>query len=442
MAVFNTVNLSSAFQEGRLSAEFWKPAYTAPLKRELAWTPLGELLTTVQYGISRKMNEEGVGVPCYRMNEMDGMFLTSPRKSMPITTEELDQYRLNRRDVLFNRTNSLKLVGRTGYCGTSREAVFASYLIRLGTDTSRLLPEFLTVYLNTSVGVGQVKRRAMESINQANVSGSEIKQVPIPLFDLGFQRSIAKLVRRAARQRELAIKKYDEAEEILSSALGLQSLDLENRLSYERRFSDVRNSNRLDAEYHSPRMQGLLDVLSRDETLLGDVVQLARRSFSAASDEFDYIEISDIAESGIAGSKSLMTDDAPSRAKWVVEEHDVITTTVRPIRKLSAIITDEQDGYVCSSGFAVLEPIDIEPEVLLVYLRLPPVCEILDLHTTASMYPAISVSDLLRIPIALPGKRTRTKIVNRVLKSFEARREFHDLLSEAVEMLETAILGE
>lgn len=125
----------------------------------------------------------------------------------------------------------------------------------------------------------------------------------------------------------------------------------------------------------------------------------------------------------------------------LVEPGDVITTTVRPIRRLSAIVTDEQNGYVCSSGFAVLTPEEIESELLLVYLRLPLVCELLDLHTTASMYPAISTAELMKIPISLPDNAAHNQIVTKVRESFDARREARQLLEEAKAMVEKAILG-
>jgi len=53
----------------------------------------------------------------------------------------------------------------------------------------------------------------------------------------------------------------------------------------------------------------------------------------------------------------------------------------------------EQAGNICSSGFAVLTPKGIPSELLFAYLRLPVICELMDLHTTASMYPAISTTD-------------------------------------------------
>ena len=328
------------------------------------------------------------------MNEMDTVFLSRPQKSMVVTGDEKSQFMLRKGDVLFNRTNSLKFVGRTGYCDQDTEAVFASYLIRLLPDESHLLPEFLAVYLNTSVGIGQVKRRAMESINQANVSGSEVKLVPIPLFGKKFQKRIADFVHSASEQRYAAAYAYAEAETLLESALGLGELDLPPQLFYERQYAEVEEAGRFDAEYFNPRTQNLIEALSRDGSSIADVARLAKRKFRPeAGSEFQYIEIADVTTNGTVDSNLVLSEEAPSRATQLVEPDDVITTTVRPIRRLSAIITDEQNDYVCSSGFAVLTPEEIEPELLLVYLRLPLVCELMDLHTTASMYPAISTTE-------------------------------------------------
>ena len=76
------------------------------------------------------------------------------------------------------------------------------------------------------------------------------------------------------------------------------------------------------------------------------------------------------------------------------------------------------------------------------YLRLPVVCEILDLHTTASMYPAISTTDLLNVPIPIPSSEVRSKIVELTQKSRRSRREAKHLLEEAKRRVEAMILGE
>ncbi len=169
-----------------------------------------------------------------------------------------------------------------------------------------------------------------------------------------------------------------------------------------------------------------------------------RRFKPAAGSDFHYIEIGDVSSNGTADSTLIAGENAPSRATWIVKPGDIISTTVRPIRRLSAIITNEQGGHICSSGFAVLtprKPNDVAPELLLVYLRLPLVCELLNLHTTASMYPAIATSDLTSVPIALPEDADRKRIVSKVRESFGARRDAQRLLNDAKLMVENAILN-
>jgi type I restriction enzyme M protein len=240
-----------------------------------------------------------------------------------------------------------------------------------------------------------------------------------------------------------ASERYAEAEALLESALGLHKLDLAPRLSYQRPYADALTAGRFDAEYFSPRMQNLIAALSRGGLIIADVARLVKRRFRArAGIEFEYIEIADITDNGTASSNPVAGEAAPSRAAWVVEPGDIITSTVRPIRRLSAIITSNQKGNVCSSGFAVLAPNSIASELLLVYLRLPLVCELLDLQTTASMYPAISATGLMKIPIALPGDATREKVASMIRESFVARREARRLLDEAKAILEKAIMAE
>jgi hypothetical protein len=69
----------------------------------------------------------------------------------------------------------------------------------------------------------------------------------------------------------------------------------------------------------------------------------------------------------------------------------------------------------------VLGPKDIEPEILLVSMRLPPVCELLDVYITASMCPANSTADLLRIPITLPPADSRQRILAKLRHAWEAK---------------------
>ena len=119
--------------------------------------------------------------------------------------------------------------------------------------------------------------------------------------------------------------------------------------------------------------------------------------------------------------------------------NDIITSTVRPIRRLSAQIDPDQNGDVCSSGFVVLEPTGIRPELLLTFLRLPIICELMDLLASASMYPAISEAEILGLPLPSVDDATEKAVVAAVQEGRAARARAHSLLDAAKRAVEIAI---
>lgn len=118
----------------------------------------------------------------------------------------------------------------------------------------------------------------------------------------------------------------------------------------------------------------------------------------------------------------------------MVLEGDVITSTIRPIRRLTALIQSGQDGHACSSGFVVLNPTHIAAEVLLVYLRLPIFCELMDLYTSASLYPAVSEYDLLTLPIPSIAEDIQKSITESVQQSFAQSEHMLNVAKRAVEI--------
>jgi hypothetical protein len=151
------------------------------------------------------------------------------------------------------------------------------------------------------------------------------------------------------------------------------------------------------------------------------------------------MEISDLRNDGTATTEAVPMREAPSRATWFARKGDVVTSTVRPNRRLSALVSPEQDGCVASSGFVVLQPKSVPAEVLLTYLRLPVFCELMDLHTSASLYPAISDADLLALPFPEITPSASDEIVSAVRAAHSAREKAHNLLTQAKRAVEIAI---
>ena len=447
--MWSEVNFSEALNHNRFSAEYWRPEYLEPLRKSLPWQPLGNVLKGVQYGISREMNEENLGLPCFRMNEMDTIFLSRPQKSMVVTEEEKRQFMLKKGNVLFNRTNSLKFVGRTGYCDQDTNAVFASYLMRLFPDESQLLPTFLAIYLNTSVGIGQVKRRAMESINQANVSGSEVKLVPIPLLGMDIQRRVDDYVHFASEQRHAAQRAYAQAEELLESALALHELDLRPRLFYERPYSDVSTAGRFDAEYFQPPKKTVLNALVKmSGQAIGEqcraVRQLWQPDKASPTEQVRNYDLPEALQPFLDETVEPTTRDTIFSTKKRFEMGDLVVSRLRSYLKEIAVVLDTGDvPMVGSTEFIVLRPDvgAIRVEALLVYLRSRYVQTVLKWCQDGSNHPRFDEKELLALRVPDVVRDHQDEIAHKVNESIHARREGRRLLEEAKAMVERAILG-
>ena len=153
---------------------------------------IGDLAEEVRYGTSAKTSSDLVdGIPVLRMGNIEhGTLVIDKLKFLPSDHEEFPDLLLRSGDLLFNRTNSSELVGKSAvYRGIPQECSFASYLIRVRFG-SRVLPDFANAYLNSSFGRAWVSRVVSQQVGQANVNGSKLKALEIPLPPLEEQRQI------------------------------------------------------------------------------------------------------------------------------------------------------------------------------------------------------------------------------------------------------------
>lgn len=183
---------------------------------------LGEVCIKVEYGSSSKSTTKGK-LPVLRMgNIQNGRFVWD---SLVYSNNEEDnkQYILKHNDVLFNRTNSPELVGKTAIYKSEMPAIFAGYLIRIHRKEDLLDADYLNYYLNSKMSFEYGKSVVISSVNQANINGTKLKTYPIPLPTLNEQQTIVRQLDtlRAETKRLEAIyqQKLLNLEELKKSVL-------------------------------------------------------------------------------------------------------------------------------------------------------------------------------------------------------------------------------
>ncbi len=405
----------------------------------------GTIASTLRKGIfdikSDTYVEVGEGVPFVRIGYMQNGLINSD-------TTEWISFDAHAREVKTQLHYGDIVLSKTAYaaasfvniadCNVSQDVI----AVRLGSTFKKRFKEgYVVSYLNSKYGMALMSRYFQGNVQQ-HLSLDDAKKIPIPEFSVKFQTLIDGRFRRADKLRLDAIRNMGKAEAALLANLGLDSWTPSEPLSYVSAFADVIKLGRLDAQFYAPRIRGLIKRLSKTGSTLSAVASPRREKFDRLScGTFNYIEIGDVDRSGTARSTELACIDAPSRATWLVHPGDIITSTVRPIRRLSAQVLPEQKRFVASSGFVVLKPTNVPPEVLLTFLRLPVVCELMDLFASASMYPAISEADILKLPFPIVDGKAAKAICKAVQQSRVALADAASLLDESKHAVEVAIKG-
>lgn len=163
----------------------WKPSKLS-IPDTWRWSSIDELSSSVQYGSSAKTSDDPA-IPVLRMgNIVDGKLDYEKLKYLPEGHDEFPDLLLDDGDLLFNRTNSPELVGKTAVFRSIGQPVsFASYLIRL--KMVNVVPELIAAYVNSSYGRDWVLGSVSQQVGQANVNGTKLRGLGVPLMPLDEQ---------------------------------------------------------------------------------------------------------------------------------------------------------------------------------------------------------------------------------------------------------------
>jgi len=162
------------------------------IPQEWMWIKVGIISKEIQYGTSEKATTNKSKIPVLRMgNIQNGELDFKHLKYYPDDWKNYKQFSLSDGDVLFNRTNSAELVGKTAiYREQYPNAVFAGYLIRIKIIDETYTPSLLSHYINSIFGKSYINSVVTQQVGQANVNSTKLLMMPLPLMSFEEQKEL------------------------------------------------------------------------------------------------------------------------------------------------------------------------------------------------------------------------------------------------------------
>lgn len=166
---------------------------------------IGEICSSLKYGTSKKSSDDGE-VVVLRMGNLQNGEIDWSNLAYTSDEEDIKKYLLKSGDVLFNRTNSPELVGKTSIYRGEMPAIYAGYLIKLDYEKNIVVGDYLNYYLNSSKAKEYYMQVKTDGVSQSNINAKKIGEFEIPLPTITEQHEIVRLVddllarERAAQQ--------------------------------------------------------------------------------------------------------------------------------------------------------------------------------------------------------------------------------------------------
>jgi len=162
---------------------------------------IADVVTDVKYGTSKSADEEGK-YKYLRMNNLtdDGHLNLTDLKYINISDSELDKCIVHKGDILFNRTNSAELVGKTALFDLDEPMVIAGYIIRIRLKEC-LSPVFFNTFMNTPALKNKLHGMAKGAVNQANINAKELQSIEIVVPPISLQLDFENFIKQVDKSR-------------------------------------------------------------------------------------------------------------------------------------------------------------------------------------------------------------------------------------------------
>ncbi|EOW3814323.1 restriction endonuclease subunit S, partial [Campylobacter coli] len=284
-------------------------------------------------------------------------------------------------------------------------------------EVKNINPYFLSTFLNSKFGKLQSDKK-ITGVTRPALDYQSIKKFLIPIFPMEFQLEIQNLVKDSHKALEESKELYKKAEETLYLELGLdpknplQSLldsktnNPTNSLNISIRTlkESFLKTGRLDSEYYQSKYEDIEKFIKsypNGYDSFSNIINNKDTNFTPKNNEnYSYIELANIGNNGnISEPISDLGKNLPTRARRIVSKGDVIISSIEGSLSSCALITQEFDKHLVSTGFFVLNSKLLNGETLLVMFKSQIFQEYLKKFPSGTILCAINKEELSKILI-------------------------------------------
>lgn len=208
---------------------------------------------------------------------------------------------------------------------------------------------------------------------------------------------------------------------------------------------------RLDPFYYQRSIRDLHKAIARKpHKKLREIARFSSETWdqkSFFSLVFPYIEISEIdtLTGSVLNVHQVSITEAPSRAKMIVRQNDILVSTTRPSRGAITLLDSmSNDIAIASTGFAVIRELRStwSKHFLLAVLRSDMCLRQMERKSTGGNYPAINQEELGNILIPVLSADLQRQIIDRLAEAYQTKRAQETLAQALLNSIDGYLMGE
>jgi hypothetical protein len=407
---------------------------------------LSELCRPIKTKTPKKTDYTDQGVPCIKLKNVTGRVLeltdcdfVSERCSDRLTKARPE-------DIIITATGE-GTAGRSDIFVEKEKYVVTGENLLLRPEVDALNPYCLQAMLRTDLVIEQLTTLVRGATGQTHLYWQDIQSIEIPVPDKETQQNCERLYRAAYSKRNEAKKRIAEAKALVTEASGVDA-DIvgKRKLWFETNFREIPIRLRFDVEYFQPVHKEVLSRMMANGCVpaskLAKLNQSKANPLRAPSSVFNYLDIGSInTELGSYTTVQFSGHEAPTRARRKPKEDDIVVSTVRPNRNAVAVISEQPGNLLVSTGFAVVTPVSVDPLVLFISYKAPPVISQISRRATAAMYPAVKQDDIMEVLVPQLEDDLAERVKESVTSSSKLLKQSDDALEKMKGLAENALTG-